>query len=74
MHLLGGWVRGCGPRTLARWRLLWPWQRQPAISVGKTRATTSPEGVGTEGVTMPTAVRDESPEVEDVLVAAGEHR
>ena len=31
--------------TLARVRLLWGWQRHPAIRVGTTKATTSPPNI-----------------------------
>ena len=41
MHLLGQWVSGFGRWTRARWRPLWRWQRQPAISIGTTHATES---------------------------------
>ena len=71
-HLLGQWVSGFGRWTRARWRPLWRWQRQPAISIGTTHATESPASVGTAGVLVPTAARDENPEGEDVVVAAGE--
>ncbi len=71
-HLLGQWVSGFGRWTRARWRPLWRWQRQPAISTGTTHATASPTSVGTAGVLVPTAARDENPEGEDVVVAAGE--
>ena len=71
-HMLGQWISTCGRWTLARMRLLWRWQRQPTTSAGKTYAPASPAGVVPEGVMMPTAASDESPEMEDVAVAAGE--
>ena len=70
--MLGQWISTFGRWTLARVRLLWRWQRQPTTSAGKTYAPASPAGVVPEGVMMPTAASDESPEMEDVVVAAGE--
>lgn len=71
-HLLGQWVSGGGRWALARVRPLWWWQRHPATRAGTTHATASPQSVVTAGVMVPTADRDESPEEEDVVVAAGE--
>jgi hypothetical protein len=70
-HILGQWVSTCGGWMLARLCLLWRWQRHPAPSAGTPRATASPEGV-TKGVMVPVADSDESPELADVVVAAGE--
>ena len=71
-HILGQWVSGCGRWTLARVRLLWRWQRPPVTSAGQTPATANPQGIVAEDVRVPMAAREESPEVEDIMVAAGE--
>ena len=71
-HILGQWVSAFGRWTLASVRPLWRWQRHPATRAGTLQTTTSPAGVTPEGVMVPTAGRDESPEVGDVVVAAGE--
>jgi hypothetical protein len=73
-HILGQWVSAFGRWALARVRPLWHWQRQPASRAGTPPPPTSPAGVGAEGVMAPTAGRDESPEMEDVVVAAGERQ
>jgi len=70
--ILSQWVSAFGRWTLARVRLLWRWQRQPATRAGTLPTTTSPAGVLPEGMMVSTAGSDESPEVEDVVVAAGE--
>jgi len=72
-HLLGQWISRCGRWTLASVRLLWGWQRRPAVRIDTTHATASPPNIATEGVIIAPADYDESPE-EDVVVAAGERR
>ena len=73
-HLLSQWISRCGRWMLASVRLLWGWQRCSATRVGTTPATASPHSMITMGVMLPTADDDESPERDDVVVAAGEHR
>jgi hypothetical protein len=73
-HLLSEWVHRCGRWTLAGVRLMWSWQRHLAIRPGTIRATASPPDIVTAGAMIPTAEGDESPEGENVVVAAGEHR
>ena len=46
----------------------------PAIRVGTTHATASPQNIVTGDVMMPTAYGDESLAEDDVVVAAGERR
>ena len=71
-QILGQWVSGCGRWTLARVRLLWRGQGQPANRTGNTHGSRRPEGVVTAGVRGPTAECDERPEMEDMAVAAGD--
>src|SRR5207245_7719063 len=73
-HLLGEWISRCGRLTLASVRLLWGWQRHPATRAGTTHATARPQNIVTEGMMIPTADGDESPEGDGVVVAAGELR
>ena len=74
LHLLSDWVSRCGRWTLASVRLVGSWQRHPATRASTTHVTTSPPNIVTAGVMIPTAAGDESPEGEDVVVAAGAHR
>ena len=73
-HLLSQWLSRCGRWTLASVRLLWSWQRRHAARAGTTHATASPHNMVTGGVMIPTADCDESPEGDDVMVAAGERQ
>jgi hypothetical protein len=73
-RLLSQWISRCGRWTLASVRLLWGWQRHPAIRVGTTHATASPQNTVTGDVMRPTAYGDESLAEDDVVVAAGERR
>jgi hypothetical protein len=73
-HLLSQWISRCGRGTLASVRLLWNWQGRPATRAGTTPATASPHNMVTGGVMIPTADGDESPERDDVMVAAGERQ
>jgi hypothetical protein len=73
-HLLSQWMSTCGRWTLASVRLLWSWQHRSATRAGATQATASPHGMITGGVMLPSADYDESPEGDDVMVAAGERQ
>jgi hypothetical protein len=73
-HLLSKWVGRCGRWSLASVRLVWSWQRHPAIQPGTIHATASPQNIVTAGAMIPTTNGDESPEGDDIMVAAGEHR
>ena len=73
-RLLSQWMSRCGGWTLARMRLLWGWQRRSAARIGTTHATASSHNSVTEGVKLSHADYDESPERDDVMVAAGEPR
>jgi hypothetical protein len=73
-HLLSEWVSGCARWTLDSVRLVWSWRRHPAIRASTTDATASPQNIVSAGVMISTADSDESPEEEDVVVAAGERR
>ena len=73
-HLLSAWIGRCGRWTLASVRLLWGWQRRSATRAGTPPATASPHSMSTGGVRLPPAEYDESPEGDDVMVAAGERQ
>src|SRR5262245_16851767 len=73
-HLLSQWVSRCGCWMLASVRLLWGWQRHPAIRADTTHATASPPNRVIGGVIIPPADGDENPEEDDVVVAAGTRR
>jgi hypothetical protein len=72
-HLLNQWISRCGRWTLASVRLLWSWQRRSATRLGTPTATASSHSLITDGVMLPPAAYDESPE-EDSMVAAGERQ
>jgi hypothetical protein len=73
-HLLSAWIGRCGRWTLASVRLVWGWQRRSATRAGTPPATASPHSMSTGGVRLPPAEYDESPEGDDVMVAAGERQ
>ena len=73
-HLLSQWISRWGRWTLGSVRLVWGWQRHPATRAGTTHTTTSPHNMVTAGMMIPTADGDESPEEDNVVVAAGARR
>ena len=74
-HLLSQWMSTCGRWTLASVRLLWGWQHRFATRAGATQVSASPHSMMiTGGVMLPSADDDESPEADDVMVAAGERQ
>ena len=72
--LLSQWMSTCGRWALASVRLLWGWQRRSATRAGAPHATASPPNTVAASVIIPPADYDESPEGDDVMVAAGEPR
>jgi hypothetical protein len=74
IHLLRAWVSRCGRWTLASVRLVWGWQRLPAIRAGTTHVPANPQNMVTADGIISTADGDESPEGDKVGVAAGERR
>jgi len=72
-HLLGQWISAVRHWARACMRPLW-WQRQPVTRVGTTPATASPHSVGTADVMRPIVDYDESPERDEVVMAAGARR
>jgi hypothetical protein len=73
-HLLSQWIRRCGCWTLASVRLWWGWQRRSAARADTTHATAIRHSMSTGGVRLPPVEYDESPEGDDVMVAAGERQ
>jgi hypothetical protein len=73
-HLLSQWISRFGRWTLTSVRLLWGWQRRPATRAGAPHATASPPNTVAASVIIPPADYDESPEGDDVMVAAGERQ
>ena len=73
-HLLSAWISRCGRWTLASVRLLRDWQRRSAARADATHATASPQNAVTEGMSIPPADYDESPEEDVAVAAAGERQ
>jgi hypothetical protein len=72
--LLSQWMSTCRRWALASVRLLWGLQRRSATRAGATQATASLPNTVTASVIIPPADYDESPEGDDVMVAAGERQ
>jgi hypothetical protein len=69
--LLSQWRRACGRWTRARVRLVWGGQPRAAPRADAPQVTGSPPRRSTGGVRL---AEEQSPEGDDVLVAAGERQ